>query len=611
MEADPHFVELGAAVNLLRGPLVVPPRKPLVTFAAGTSADDAPWSAPALSLHDDVDDLIDAIFDVCVLPFQGDPPPFRVPVSALMLTDARDEAIAALSRRLGVDLTAPAGGYMLLKMRRETGDFMHEGVRGGVGQRIQIKNYWTPEGRLAMGRLRTGKRIVEGAKRDAVVTERQAQRYLDYCYDFGTHFVTRVIVGVQLLQVFACSPARYAQVKTMLVQEARGSIVTGPLVYGFRFLTRPDWTFARGRIISVGGDHDLTEAGSLLDPFKPEVFSHFRTTAPITIGLTCQSQFMETFRSGVFARVVKGALLQKYGHRIRLPVVRAQMIRVPEEFAFPATARRAGDGSLSAFSVALELGEPRSLDASRVSLCSYRAVFGSGGCGVSTLTLSGETLDDFQFVAEEVEGGLFVTNGGATRRETLYGGLRFATDSSGAVALRGDIRTPAAELSRLALEDARGTLDYAEALILGGGAEEVRFARRYLEWLEAMARGYECGEALRRRILYLMRLEGDAPLSPIGIDVAEILDAVPRLTVQSNDLARRILSGDATVTPLLDAASDALRETTDRIDAVLQVDSESPPAGQTARERFFTAKWRLIKAVARLSSAQRSPRPPR
>jgi hypothetical protein len=568
------MMQLGAAANLLLGlrpewtsasggPWLAPPRQAFVLYDVEVPARAA-WQQPSLSLHDGVEDLLDAVFDFRVLPFQADRVPFRIPASALLQR-------GSLSERFGIELS-PDTRYLLVKMRREDAAFVHEGARRGAGRPIQIKTYWTDEGRHAMGRLRTGERIFRGAAREAVVTVRQAQRYLDYCYEFGTHFVSRIVAGDVIVQVFACEPSRYRQIRKTLLREAGATSVSGPFARSFDMFTRPEWITARGRIFSAGGDAELAVADSILaiDPASLPV----RHVAPVTIELTPQSAFMEVFRAGVFRRLAGGALLQKYGSRIQLPSSRTEL-RVPEEFTFPSTARRTDD-SLTAFSILLHDTPP--IAEKHVAICSYltspRAIDGV----LPALVLSDEAFDTCELVTREVEGGLFVTNQDGSRRQTLFEGLRFAGDAR--VELHGDPETPSRDVG----PEARRTIDYAETLLRRPSStrEEVIFARGYLEWLAAIL------TPDRGRLLYLARVAGPWAREEVAIDAAEataIAGAVVHLAIET----KHVMKTDGVAAPLV----ARLRDVADRVGVMLHVAEPSVVFGQ----EVAAARARVLRAA--------------
>lgn len=208
-------LHLGSAVNLLEGlrpapvtdrghPFPLAPQQPFRPLDLDAADPEAPWQAPTLSFCRDLGELVDALFDYRVLPFQADGGrPFRLPASSLILHGAaRHTALVELGSLLGLEIR-PDEGYLLLGVRRKAGDFLHEAEKGGIGRFIAIKDYWTAAGRHAMARLRTSGKTNGKTNGEAPLSARQAQRYLDYFYAFGTHFLSRIVVGQAFSRSFA------------------------------------------------------------------------------------------------------------------------------------------------------------------------------------------------------------------------------------------------------------------------------------------------------------------------------------------------------------------------------------------------------------------------
>lgn len=353
---SPQRLQLGVAVNLLQGlkptyccngaesPLPLAPHQPFVPQEPGEEDAEAPWQGPRLSLHEDVDGLVDALFHYHALPFQIDAGlPFRLPTSALMLRrETRQQALAQLALLLGLELR-PGDGYLLLSVRREVGNFQHEAERGGIARFLAIKDYWTREGRHSMARLRPGERTFPGAetagKAPASISVLQAQRYLDYFQESGTHFVSRIVFGQALFQVFRCRPKRRLLLADTLRRESGGAQEIGlPLLIGLRPLLETEFVDARGAIFSACHDPELQaaqrdgafsdpagKAESLLRPFLQspvvarDLLARLRETGPIRLSLTPQTSLMENFRAVTAAQILKGALLQQFGKTISLP----------------------------------------------------------------------------------------------------------------------------------------------------------------------------------------------------------------------------------------------------------------------------------------------------
>lgn len=567
-------IRLGEAVNLLHGldpdwadsmngtrPFVMPPRAPFNTSDTDVKQDStAEWSEPTLSLHDTLEDLLDAIFEYRVLPFPADHGVFRLPASTLILNaDDRGQVLAKLSDQLGIDLTAPdCRGFMLLKMSRVVGGIRHELAEGGTSRAIQIKNYWTPEGRNAMGRLRVSEKLHDGPARDAIVTARQAARYVEYFYDLGTHYVSRIQFGELMLQVLACQPARYQALKQLLIHEANSTCVRGDLVSGFRNFMSSDWIQSYGRIINASGDVALTKSlqdglwndpmfakgDSLLAPLSLQksarrtFYRQFACTVPISIEFSPQHSLMEVFRAAAWQRILKVSLLQRYvtGIQVTLPSRRfpdcAKHFSAAPEFsaiASPTTVlvqerlkssdlQWINSSVVQQFNVcclALEFdGQPLLLPGQHVIICAFQTTARSENGKIPIVTLEDSAFESFEFITRDMHGALFVTNRDGSRVETIADGLRLACERTAGqrhqvrVVVRGNLSVPKTE----SLPDLIGTmgtlLDTAGAMLLSHVCmvEQTRSAgRQYLEWLTTILTGHDQFQEMHAQILDLLQ----------------------------------------------------------------------------------------------------------
>jgi hypothetical protein len=590
-------IRLGEAANLLHGldpdwansvdgtrPFVRSPRAPFHMIDLKVDEDStADWSEPTLSLHDTVEELIDEIFDYRVLPFPADPGAFRLPASTLILNaDDRGTALSRISDRLGIDLTArDCRGFMLLKMTRVVGGIRHELDEGGTSRALRIQNYWTSEGRNAMGRLRVSEKIHDGAARDATVTARQAARYVDYFYDLGTHYVSRIQVGDLLLQVLVCQPARYQALKQQLLREANSTCVRGDLVSALRIFTSSEWIQSYGRIISASGDVALTQSlqdglwhdpmfakgDSLLAPLSLQqtsrrmFYRQFACTVPIAIEFSPQHSLMEVFRAAAWQRILKVCLLQRYvtGIQVTLPPKRfpdcsTHFSAAPlfSAIASPTTVvvqERLTSRNLQWMNssivqklmvsgMAVEFdAQTHRLPGQHVIIFAFQAIARSENGRIPTLTLEDEAFETFEFINCEMQGALFVTNRDGTQVETIADGLRLGCEridgdrSRVRVVVLGDLSTPkSGSLSDLigALE---ASLDTAGAMLLSHVwmIEQTRSAgRRYLEWLARILVGQEPFQQMHEQVLDLLQsadLQTTAESNTVGSFSPETLFA--------------------------------------------------------------------------------------
>jgi hypothetical protein len=595
-------LRLGDPLNLLHGlrpdwarpgenggPVISPPRRPFHTtemlVAPGSAGD---WGAPELTLHDDLNNLLDEIFHYRVIPLATDPDAFRVSESGLMLAGS-NSGLVDLGARLGVDLGDADGGYLLAKMRRVSGVFQHEAEHGGIGRTRRIRTYWTDAGRNAMGRLRVAKREYRGPYRIGEVSARQARRYLAYFYDFGTHFVSKAEVGDLILQIFVCRRDRYRQLKAGFLREAGGHRAGDHLAGGLKVYTGPDWTVRRGRIVSASGDSALCgsiRAGEWRDAAGASLLSvcdrppeeiarfcaRFVRSVPVGVEFSAQSPFMEDFRANAWQRLLWGALRHKFptclepvhpkslDRRIAPPLadIRAPVQKdgdtiivqgaalTPSTYSIPACDR---DQALLVFCLHLDVpeGPPIRLPGRQVVLFAH-AITAPCGPG-AVLVLDDAAFGTFDVVTAKMRGAFSVTNVSGTRRETIADGVRFGdapeTDAQGIprVSVLGDCRTFRLPVPGPLAGFLDVALDIAEAVILAPIAEPTEtaeFARHYCNWLDDVLPTSPEWQGTRLRGLYLARILGSLiPAAPAQLTVpaAEaISDGLNRVAATTNRL---------------------------------------------------------------------------
>ncbi|OJT18194.1 hypothetical protein BO221_42725 [Archangium sp. Cb G35] len=483
--AIPPSLCLGTAANLLFGfrpgwdpsngdssPLYAPPRAPLETCDAAivARADDG-WGFPELTLHDDRESLVTALYDCRVIPIRREGQPFQLPSGELLLGDTdRGGVLAELGERLGIDLTGDRG-YMLARLRRVTGRADHEVTVENNTVMFSRMRHLTREGRKAMLRLRPGRRRFAGAAYDSVVGGAQAARCLEFCREFGTHFVSSVTVGEILLQVFVYDRAAFAEVAAAAraVQD-RGGSITGYEALDFAYYARPGAGAQAGRLVSHSRDPALAEScrlglwhderlggDSLFTPFHrqpgraDELLSRFKRIVPVALELTSLDRFMEHFRALSFRRVLKGALFQKFGATIALPLPR--LVERPWSEVFPDAANGPSSGSdpvLAAPVLDLSAGGRIVLPASPVTLAPQIIDAPRNTASAAILEVPGEGFDALVLTAEFMEGALVLVDG-TGRREVVVDGLRYAdgppspeTGRRGVMS-RGDLHTLAPE----------------------------------------------------------------------------------------------------------------------------------------------------------------------
>ncbi|GFN31701.1 MAC/perforin domain-containing protein [Paenibacillus xylaniclasticus] len=347
-------VRIGAAVNLLYGfkplwdrsepastPYYSPPVEPLTTFPieySNAAEARSTFGSPEITLHDNEESLLSNLFEYTVHPFKGEENCFEMPSGPLILGHAdREDVLNQLGRYLGVELRE-GRRYMLVKLRRIDGRASHAVIRPSGEVTFDKALHLTEEGRKATIRLRPGERLQDGERHDARITAKQAEEYLDFFYRFGTHFVSAVTWGDVLFQVFAYEEDHYRIVRNAYEKDCENGVLNEPISLSYSYYTRPEFVLASGPIVSFSGDAQLESSiqeGRWIDRIhaaRDSLFTAYMDadrlpsswleplsqSVPIGIELTPINRFIELFRAFNWQRVLKGALVYRYSHAIRL-----------------------------------------------------------------------------------------------------------------------------------------------------------------------------------------------------------------------------------------------------------------------------------------------------
>lgn len=543
-------VQLGNSANLLLGlrpgwfggagdiPFDPTPRAALIGFATPEPSQPGSWSEPEISFHDTVESLVDALFIHRVRPVLADVGRFTLPVSTLMLGAGRREAaLASLCAMLGVPADRLAeGSLVLLRLRREDADYRHEAEEGGVGRRIHIDSYWTREGRHAVGRLRVAERGCRHAGQDTLIHRRQADRYLGYLYDYGTHFVSRVGVGEELFQVLVCDRQRYGPLRILWSQAAPGGTITSAKAFATHM--GREWIALRSHICSAARDPEIERSvaegawgdprdaslNSLLAPFGrlgnevPKLLANGRRSVPIRIEWTSHSPYMENHRAIAWQRILKGALLQRFGNAVQVPEDRthaahredgAVMLRNGAEvtlsgdvIAFDARLTAPVDSSASLHVFARHLvfngAEVIPLGGRQVTVFGLAMDAGRKQDLMPVLQIDSTAFVGFRCFTSLLHGAFALVDETGQSRDTFFEGLRFSEDEHGRVIVRDDLGLPDADAIRpfriplsIALDDIEAQLIRAAA---DSDADAEHATRQELEWLLAVLRDSQIGE---------------------------------------------------------------------------------------------------------------------
>jgi hypothetical protein len=578
-------IQLGDAVNLLHGvdglpiaagsPLVPAPRAPLrripveIDRSTGTG-----WRPLSVTIHSEVGSLYDRLFACHVEPLLSDGPGFDIRPALLVRGETeRAQQQRRLEELLGVELVG-GRSYLLLELGRFDGRADHEVTARPTRRFFDRRVHLTPEWRRASTRLRPGQRIHDENQHDARITAAQAARYVDAFYEYGTHFVSAVTGGDVLVQAIALRPEVSAEVSRYWHQIGDGRPVVGDEALAFGPFLGPVHALQAGPIVSLAQDPELEASvdrgvwsdagssggGSLLAAFRSghevarAALEGFQVTAPIGIELTSLARFMEFYRAINFERVLRGALLQRWGDRVHLALRRLPSV----ERSIAATVLHSDDSALP-FGDRLNLSDAQTLDSQVGRSAGCFRVLQLRGCRsyqacdlpapmlaqlldaermspqAPVLRLGEMAFAQHGVVCQSMAGVLILEDESGSRRDAVVDGLRFA-DAEPApdtarprVRVRGDLHALDAQELAAALPSMRGALESVSAALSFGGApgkaggvdqatdgEQRRAdAASYAEWLASLLPRHSDDPAiqgLRVRALYLARIEGGLPV---------------------------------------------------------------------------------------------------
>ncbi|MFK2891574.1 hypothetical protein ISS98_10615 [Dyella flagellata] len=305
-------------------------------------------NTPTITIHDSPESLLNRLYAYRVNPMSGDPLGISVPAGPLALDDAdAASALAAVSALFGIDFSKPRG-YMLVTMSRYNASWTHP--FSASPSSLHRTDYLTDAALAIIDALPPAKAPSKGSVLyDSRISKADAEQYLAAQYQLGSHFVSQIVSGDVLFQVFAYDAAHYKVVQGAFKSDATaqpdGSFaVTGSNATGWAYLTSAA-AQGRGFVAEYGvlgclsGDPALEAAvakGDWASDYVPEgTASVFAATVkykvmlplvlqvPVALTLTPLADLIDQpLVAGPWDRLVKGGLLQKYGDAVRIPQAR-------------------------------------------------------------------------------------------------------------------------------------------------------------------------------------------------------------------------------------------------------------------------------------------------
>lgn len=521
------WLRLGTTANLLLGlrpvchtrvmsesPLIAAPAAALVTFPADDAdREERGWTMPRLSVHDDAGSLGAAAFDHRVV---------GLAAGSLM-------AGADVGRFLGVE-HGRGLAYLLVSLRRTCGECAHEALTRPPRRAFDRSAHLTRAGQRAEACLRPGPR--PGAPNAARLGVDDAQRYLDHFAQFGTHFVSRIRHGDVLLQAFAFERATLAA-----LMRAFGWPADVPAVDGERALACAQLVAAGspGPIVNLNADpaiaaslqagqwHDERMGGdSLLAPFAERgtralaLLARARSSEPVALELMPLARFLERYRATNWERLLTGALHQRFGDALDLPLAGgpaaadtgAQMLlRGPRAGLearrhLAAYQERVSGRDLDRLTARLESctvmcqtleldeGEQVRVPGDRVTLAARTVRTAARSTRAAPeIVLRDAALSSFALIADRIDGMLTVANASGTARRTVIDGFVLDTASDGRLRVVSAAHAPGADdVARIAPLLAVSLRTAERLLCLTGPDAEREFvaAIDHLLWIEGL-----------------------------------------------------------------------------------------------------------------------------
>jgi hypothetical protein len=480
-EADGAPLQLGDAVNLLHGVARLPlgpglalqraPRAPLRAFALDAGSGSG-WAAPCVTLHQDLASLLERLFAHRVGGLRHDRP--RDALRPMRLRAPDDgERTRALAATLGAALVE-GRSYLLFELRRSDGRAEHEVSRPPARRFFDRARHLGDEWRVAASRLRPGMALRDGSEHDAIITAPMAQAYLDSFYRFGTHFVSAVELGDAWFQLIALRPESAPAAWRYWRQLGDGAPVEGAQALAFRQFASRAHALEAGPPVSLANDPALAlllASGAWADPdcaaghcmlagfgangAPRQVLAAGALSVPTCVELTPLSRFMEFYRARNFERVLRGALLQRWGADAGLPL--------PRRPGFD-RAIGAAPGDPACCRVASMRGP------GRAPLLAQLLDAADDGRDAAVVVVPDELFGHGDIVCATMSGALILQNAAGTERHVVVDGLRFADTGAGLVRVAGDLHALPAACLAASLPQLRAALEQAAAVLFLPGA---------------------------------------------------------------------------------------------------------------------------------------------
>lgn len=441
------------------------------------------WGPLKVTVHHGAQSLLDHVSLYKVSPLFSEDNEYKL--SPDMFGETINNFFKQHEQKFGISLKRDSY-YMMFELSRIKIQAEHEVTaqpsRAYFNRDIHLTNDW----KLKSRQLRPGTRVQENDEHDTIISVSQSQKYLDSFYSYGTHFVSAIEIGDKLLQVIELKDHVSKQTYEYWNELGKGNAVMGTEALNFKLFTSENFAETVGDIVSFGEDQGLVpiinnglwkdsnsvSGNSLMAIFNADerliesLNSKLTSVIPIKIELTSLARFMEYFRAINFQKILKGALLQRWGTIVQSPIKRMtktinridlKVLNESRSFCIDNTNFIYGDkiteqdfyiaeqnkNNINSCHRIVSLHETLSLENISTNIITQLLDTNSISNETSSLILSDIDFDSTTIVCEQMDGILILKNKSETKKDTIVNGLRFSNikndDSEWKIFIKEDI----------------------------------------------------------------------------------------------------------------------------------------------------------------------------
>jgi hypothetical protein len=469
--------KIGEAINLLSlldknqlgfNQFNKPTETPLKQFELSEFPENSfAWSPLKVTVHKGAHSLLDRVSLYKVCPLFSENNAYKL--SPDMFGETIEDYIQHHEKLFKISLKKDSY-YMLFELSRIKIQAEHEVTaqpsRAYFNRHIHLTNDWKVKSR----NLRPGIRVQENDEHDTIVSVSQSQKYLESFYNYGTHFISAIKLGDKLLQVIELKEHISKHTYDYWKELGGGKAIKGTEALDFKFFAGYDFAKSVGEIVSYGKDPGLNTiindglwkdsnsitGNSLMAIFNADqrliesLNSKLTVVIPIKIELTSLARFMEYFRAINFQKILKGALIQRWGTIVQSPIKRMtktsnrinlKVLNESRSFCFDKNNFTYGDkiteqdfyiaklnkDSINSCHRIVSLHETVSLKSVNTFILAQLLDTNSIATEASSLLLSDANFDTVPIVCQQMDGILILKNNDETKKDSLVNGLRFSS----------------------------------------------------------------------------------------------------------------------------------------------------------------------------------------